>query len=53
MVIRHKEAGVPQAIAQEMDRLGEKVSVLNAGDGQHEHPSQSLLDTSLRRGERF
>lgn len=44
MVIRHREAGVPYAIAQEMDRLGEKVSVLNAGDGQHEHPSQGLLD---------
>ncbi|MEA5619238.1 aspartate carbamoyltransferase catalytic subunit [Cronbergia sp. UHCC 0137] len=44
MVIRHKEAGVPSAIAQEMDRLGVKVSVLNAGDGQHEHPSQGLLD---------
>jgi aspartate carbamoyltransferase catalytic subunit len=44
MVIRHKDAGVPQAIAQEMDRLGVKVSVLNAGDGLHEHPSQGLLD---------
>jgi len=44
MVIRHKEAGVPDAIAQEMDRLGVKVSVLNSGDGQHEHPSQGLLD---------
>ncbi|MBD2347202.1 aspartate carbamoyltransferase catalytic subunit [Anabaena subtropica] len=44
MVIRHKEAGVPNAIAQEMDRLGVRVSVLNAGDGQHEHPSQGLLD---------
>jgi aspartate carbamoyltransferase catalytic subunit len=44
MVIRHREAGVPQAIAQEMDRLNTKVSVLNAGDGQHEHPSQGLLD---------
>lgn len=44
MVIRHKEAGVPDAIAQEMDRLGARVSVLNAGDGQHEHPSQALLD---------
>ena len=44
MVIRHKEAGVPQAIADEMDRLGVKVGVLNAGDGQHEHPSQALLD---------
>jgi aspartate carbamoyltransferase catalytic subunit len=44
MVIRHQQAGVPQAIAQEMDNLGVKVSVLNAGDGQHEHPSQALLD---------
>jgi aspartate carbamoyltransferase catalytic subunit len=44
MVIRHREAGVPQTIAQEMDRMGVKVGVLNAGDGQHEHPSQALLD---------
>ena len=44
MVIRHREAGVPQAIAQEMDRLQTNVGVLNAGDGQHEHPSQALLD---------
>lgn len=44
MVIRHREAGVPQAIAEEMERLGVKVGVLNAGDGQHEHPSQALLD---------
>jgi aspartate carbamoyltransferase catalytic subunit len=44
MVIRHKEAGVPNAIAEEMDREGLHVSVLNAGDGQHEHPSQGLLD---------
>jgi len=44
MVIRHREAGVPQAIAYEMDRLGVRVGVLNAGDGQHEHPSQGLLD---------
>lgn len=44
MVIRHREAGVPQVIAAEMDRLGVKVGVLNAGDGQHEHPSQALLD---------
>lgn len=44
MVVRHREAGVPQAIASEMDRLGVRVGVLNAGDGQHEHPSQALLD---------
>ena len=44
MVIRHKGSGVPAAIAQEMDRLEAGVGVLNAGDGQHEHPSQALLD---------
>ncbi len=44
IVIRHKEAGVPNAIALEMERLGTRVGVLNAGDGQHEHPSQALLD---------
>lgn len=44
MVIRHGHAGVPQAIAREMDRLNGRVSVLNAGDGQHAHPTQALLD---------
>ncbi|MEQ8468437.1 aspartate carbamoyltransferase catalytic subunit [Coleofasciculus sp. E1-EBD-02] len=44
MVIRHREAGVPHAIATEMDRLETNVGILNAGDGQHEHPSQALLD---------
>ncbi|MGB3671739.1 MAG: aspartate carbamoyltransferase catalytic subunit [Phormidesmis sp.] len=44
MVIRHKGSGVPATIAQEMDRLDAGVGVLNAGDGQHEHPSQALLD---------
>lgn len=44
MVIRHKGSGVPATIAQEMDRLESGVGVLNAGDGQHEHPSQALLD---------
>lgn len=43
-VIRHQQAGVPDAIAAEMDRLESGVSILNAGDGQHEHPSQALLD---------
>ena len=44
MVVRHKQAGVPQAIAREMERLGTHVGVLNAGDGLHAHPSQALLD---------
>ncbi|GFE68181.1 aspartate carbamoyltransferase catalytic subunit [Chroococcus sp. FPU101] len=43
-VIRHQQAGVCNAIAAEMDRLESGVSILNAGDGQHEHPSQALLD---------
>ncbi|MCM1984707.1 aspartate carbamoyltransferase catalytic subunit [Lyngbya confervoides] len=44
MIIRHQDAGVPNFIAAEMDRLGDQVSILNAGDGFHEHPSQGLLD---------
>lgn len=44
MIVRHRETGVPQAIAAELDRMGAGVGVLNAGDGQHEHPSQALLD---------
>ena len=44
MTIRHQQAGVPKAIAEEMDRLNSGVSILNAGDGLHQHPSQALLD---------
>ncbi len=44
MVIRHQQAGVPTIIAQEMDRINAGVGILNAGDGQHAHPSQALLD---------
>jgi aspartate carbamoyltransferase catalytic subunit len=44
MVIRHREAGVPLMIANEMDRLETRVGIFNAGDGLHEHPSQALLD---------
>ncbi|ESA36171.1 aspartate carbamoyltransferase [Leptolyngbya sp. Heron Island J] len=44
MVIRHQQAGVPTIIAQEMNRINSGVGILNAGDGQHAHPSQALLD---------
>jgi len=44
MVIRHQASGVPKAIAEDMDKLGGTVGVLNAGDGKHEHPTQALLD---------
>ena len=39
IVIRHKSAGSARFLA---DRL--KASVINAGDGAHEHPTQGLLD---------
>ncbi|MCA9799588.1 MAG: aspartate carbamoyltransferase catalytic subunit [Cyanobacteria bacterium HKST-UBA04] len=41
VVIRHASPGVPYQLAQ---FFGHRVSVLNAGDGMHEHPTQSLLD---------
>jgi aspartate carbamoyltransferase catalytic subunit len=39
LVLRHSSAGAPQFLAQ---RIGS--SVINAGDGAHEHPTQGLLD---------
>jgi len=39
IVVRHKSAGVPWQIARWID-----ASVINAGDGWHEHPTQALLD---------
>jgi aspartate carbamoyltransferase catalytic subunit len=38
-VVRHRSAGVPAQIAKWTD-----AAVVNAGDGQHEHPTQALLD---------
>jgi aspartate carbamoyltransferase catalytic subunit len=39
VVIRHPASGAPQFVAQ---RIG--CSVINGGDGAHEHPTQALLD---------
>jgi aspartate carbamoyltransferase catalytic subunit len=39
LVIRSKEAGVAEMAARHV-----QASVLNAGDGWHEHPTQALLD---------
>jgi aspartate carbamoyltransferase catalytic subunit len=39
IVIRHGAAGAPHFLAQRM-----KASIVNAGDGAHEHPTQALLD---------
>ena len=39
IVVRHKSVGVPWMITEWTD-----ASVVNAGDGAHEHPTQSLAD---------
>ncbi len=39
IVVRHASAGTPQMLARYVD-----CTVINAGDGAHEHPSQALLD---------
>ena len=41
VVVRHGSAGVPWQVA---DWLGDRVAVINGGDGWHEHPTQALLD---------
>ena len=44
VVVRHSCAGVPHSIAGWID-----ASVINAGDGSHEHPTQALLDLYTAR----
>ena len=39
LVMRHPMAGAPHLMAKHV-----QASVINAGDGMHEHPTQSLLD---------
>jgi len=46
IVVRHKSSGVPWQIASWVD-----ASVINAGDGWHEHPTQALLDCYTIRTE--
>ncbi|MCU1364817.1 MAG: pyrB [Ilumatobacteraceae bacterium] len=52
-VVRHKSSGVPWQISRWTE-----ASVVNAGDGWHEHPTQALLDcytirTALNRTDGF
>lgn len=44
IVVRHASAGAPHRIAGWVD-----ASVVNAGDGWHQHPTQALLDTFTLR----
>jgi aspartate carbamoyltransferase catalytic subunit len=50
IVLRHSSAGAAETLAH-----GVKSSVINAGDGWHEHPTQALLDlyTIRQRGMNF
>jgi aspartate carbamoyltransferase catalytic subunit len=57
LVVRHRSSGAPWQVARWCDETqpGDPVSVLNGGDGWHQHPTQALLDCySLleRRGRR-
>ncbi|HWC90871.1 MAG TPA: aspartate carbamoyltransferase catalytic subunit [Pirellulales bacterium] len=47
VVVRHRTPGTPQLLAQNLD-----CSVINAGDGPHEHPTQGLLDMLTIREQR-
>src|SRR3982750_1601308 len=47
IVLRHTSAGAPQFLARQL-----KSSVINAGDGAHEHPTQGLLDLYTIREKR-
>ena len=45
LVVRHQSSGAVELLAQKVS-----CSVINAGDGQHEHPTQALLDAlTIRR----
>jgi aspartate carbamoyltransferase catalytic subunit len=45
LVVRHHASGAVDLLAQKLD-----CSVINAGDGAHEHPTQALLDAlTIRR----
>lgn len=43
-VIRHGSSGAPARLARALAQSGRPASVINAGDGWHEHPTQALLD---------
>lgn len=44
MIVRHSTPGIPQLLTEHV-----KCSVINAGDGAHEHPTQGLLDILTMR----
>ncbi|OFS22568.1 aspartate carbamoyltransferase catalytic subunit [Corynebacterium sp. HMSC04H06] len=49
IIIRHPSSGAPQQLARWVAPNGEGPSVINAGDGAHQHPTQALLDAVTMR----
>ncbi|GAA5128989.1 aspartate carbamoyltransferase catalytic subunit [Pseudonocardia adelaidensis] len=53
VVVRHPASGAAHRLAGWIDRDAEKTgthtSIVNAGDGTHEHPTQALLDAATLR----
>lgn len=47
VIIRHPASGAAQRLAGWL--AGDGTSVINAGDGMHEHPTQALLDAATLR----
>ena len=44
-VVRHNQSGAPYLMAEHLNKIGRKdISIINAGDGRHSHPTQGLLD---------
>ncbi|WP_099022076.1 aspartate carbamoyltransferase catalytic subunit [Mycolicibacterium palauense] len=44
LIVRHPASGAAQQLAAWTNAAGHGPSVINAGDGTHEHPTQALLD---------
>jgi aspartate carbamoyltransferase catalytic subunit len=44
IIMRHPASGAAQQLAQFVAPGGDGPSVINAGDGSHQHPTQALLD---------
>ena len=49
IIMRHPSSGAPQQLAQWVAPEGRGPSVINAGDGAHQHPTQALLDAVTMR----
>lgn len=49
IIIRHPLSGAPQHLAEVVAPGGKGPSVINAGDGRHQHPTQALLDAVTMR----